>query len=63
MPSGQRQRRERNSPRIPSGLGLWQAFSSVRSVLPCDHALGLGGTLLFHLRDHPKTGSHARVRL
>ncbi|MFB6674342.1 hypothetical protein ACFCWG_18440 [Streptomyces sp. NPDC056390] len=43
-------RREHKAPGITAGQRLWPAFDSVRSVLPCDDALGMVGTLLFHQR-------------
>lgn len=54
-------RRERMAPEIPAGQRLWQAFDSVRSVLPGDDAPEMAGTLLFHLYKHPETPAPTRV--
>ncbi|RFC77920.1 hypothetical protein [Streptomyces sp. AcE210] len=54
-------RREYKAPGTTAGQRLRQAFDSVRSVLPCDDALGMGGTLLFHLYEHPKALAPTRV--
>ncbi|WP_427922829.1 N-6 DNA methylase [Streptomyces sp. cg40] len=53
--------RERKAPQIPPGQRLWQAFDSVRSVMPADDALGMAGTLLLHLHEHPATPAPTRV--
>ncbi|MEU6891145.1 N-6 DNA methylase [Streptomyces sp. NPDC046557] len=48
-------RREGKTPEIPPGQRLWQALGSVRDVMPLDDALGMAGTLLLHLHEHPGT--------
>lgn len=47
--------RQRRTPAVPAGQRLWQAFESVRGVLPSDDALAMAGTLLLHLLDRPDT--------
>ncbi|MER7198179.1 hypothetical protein CG723_22735 [Streptomyces sp. CB01635] len=54
-------RRERMAPEIPAGQRPWQAFDSMCSVLPCNDALEMTGTLLFHLYKHPETPAPTRV--
>ncbi|MFI9779290.1 hypothetical protein ACIHCV_32125 [Streptomyces sp. NPDC051956] len=54
-------RRVRMAPGILAGQQLWQAFDSVRSVLPGDDALEMAGTLPFHLYEHPETPAPTRV--
>ncbi|MGW3054432.1 N-6 DNA methylase [Streptomyces goshikiensis] len=46
-------RREGKTSEIPPAQRLWQALGSVADVMPLDDALGMAGTLLLHLREHP----------
>ncbi|MEU5146743.1 N-6 DNA methylase [Streptomyces yangpuensis] len=48
-------RREGKTPEIPPAQRLWQALSSVGDAMPLDDALGMAGTLLLHLHEHPGT--------